>query len=83
MKLLPKGLEDQELDDAVRKTMVEEGMYDPKAAEEEETKEGDATPAEVDKTVPGPNNLGVHDYSHDEIEEDHKAVDWDSAFEEV
>lgn len=62
--------------------MLEEGLYAPKDTEEE-TKEGDETPKEVDKTIPGPNNLGVHDYSQDEIEEDHKAVDWDSAFEEV
>lgn len=31
----------------------------------------------------GPNNLGVCDYSAQEIEEDMKAVDWDQAFEEV
>lgn len=31
----------------------------------------------------GPNNLGVCDYTAEEIDEDIKAIDWDQAFEEV
>jgi len=33
--------------------------------------------------INGPNNLGVCDYTAEEIDEDLKAVDWDQAFEEV
>lgn len=90
--LLPKGLDDKELEDSVKNTLLGEGLYVPidKRDSEKEATESDLPAMEelseskpADTNLNGPDNLAVADYSTEEIEEDTKAVDWEKAFEEV